>query len=248
MAGTKNCLLCKKTFELKYKGNKFCSLACSNRFNLNNKNTKVRTPKEPSINLAELFGILLGDGSVVQYFVKVYLNASCEYNYSLYVQRLCKNLFPGATVSRYLRKARGTIEIQISSSEVSKFLLRNGFDPKRRSVPEWIQKNEAHVEASLRGLFDTEGTVGVKYFDGKNGVRFYKQLTFTNKNENLLKFVETQLKKRGYKPTAGSKKNIYISNGNDIGRYAREIGSSNSKLTKKLKARVLGSYAYGGVG
>ena len=242
------CAYCKKKFFGQYATQKFCSITCSNRFNLNNKNNGVSLPKQKTKDLAELFGILLGDGSVTPYYVKIYLNLIADTNYVPYVYTLCKKLFPGAVVTRTPRPARGTEDIQISSCEVSRFLVRNGFHPKERDVPLWIQKNATFIKATIRGLVDTEGSIGIKYFNAKKGKRFYKQITFTNKNKNLLTFVESHLILFGYSPTKNSRKNIYISNAKDVMRYTNDIGSSNPKLTKRLFSRVIEGHQYGGVG
>lgn len=242
----RKCEKCEKEFRPKYTVQRFCSITCSNRFNLNNKNV-VRLPQQYSSELAELFGILLGDGSVTRYYVKVYLNLVADKGYAPLVQKICKRLFRGASVTITPRPTRGTEEVQISSCDVSKYLLETEFEPRKRIIPDWIIRNKNFVKAAIRGLFDTEGSVGIKYFEGKNGNYFYKQLTFTNRNENILKFIERELCKMGYSATKNSRKNIYISNAKDIHRYFREIGSNNPKLTKKLKSRVIEGYKYGKV-
>ncbi len=193
---------------------------------------------EYSAELAELFGILLGDGSVTRYYTKIYLNADADRAYWPYVRDLCTALFPGVTVSAIARPKRGTHEIQMSSRDVSEFLFRNGFDPKVRSVPEWITDVRAHSLRCVRGLLDTEGTVGIKNFPGAHGTYVYAQMTFTNKNKNLLSFVEGVLCAEGYAPTRNAKKNIYISNTRDVDRYMLEIGSSNPKFAQKLALRA----------
>lgn len=242
---TKTCKFCLKIFELKYKEQKFCSLLCANRFNLNNKN-KVKIPPRNN-ELAEFFGILLGDGSVTKYFTKVYLNLKVEHEYANFVKKLCRKLFVGASISDFIRKDRGTEEIQISSREVSIFLYDCGFKPKERQIPKWIKCNSNYIKAVIRGLFDTEGCVGIKYFQGENGKYFYKQLTFTNRNENLLKFVETYLRHFDYKPTKKSRKNIYLSNARHLSRYMKEIGSNNPKIARRLKLVKLNGFTYGGL-
>lgn len=135
------------------------------------------------------------------------------------------------------RPKRGTKEIQISSKEVSDYLVKVGFIPKIRSVPGWITKRRSFVKATLRGLFDAEGSIGIKYYKSKKGLRIYKQLTFTNSNKNLLTFVENNLKNLGFSPTKNSKRNIYISNNKDIKKYFAMIGTSNPKLEKKMKIK-----------
>ena len=237
------CKECKNDFRKKYSKQLFCGLFCSSRFNLNNKH-RALLPDTYSEPLAELFGILLGDGSVTKYFLKIYLNLKVEKEYAVFVQQLLRGLFPNVPVTAYERPLRGTIDIQVSSKDVCDYLRSVGFSPKERFVPDWIIKRDLFVRATLRGLFDTEGSVGIKFFDGKRGGRMYKQLTFTNKNKNLLEFVEQKLSERGFSPTKNSTKNIYVSNKEDIASYFKNIGSSNSKLTKGLRTEKIGAYSY----
>lgn len=234
---TKTCLHCATKYEARHRAQSFCSVQCANRNHLNNKSA-VSLPQEHSVALAELFGILLGDGSVTQYFCKVYLNAIADKEYAPYVCDLCSKLFPGASVTLTPRPQRGVIEIQVSSCDVSRFLTQQGFSPKERTIPTWIQIDSSFTEATIRGLFDTEGSVGIKHFQSKSGPRIYRQLTFTNRNQNLLYFVRTELQKRNYRPTLGDGKNIYISNRSDIARFSKEIGFSNPKLTLKVDMRT----------
>ena len=230
------CSYCKKQFTSRSSLRKYCSLTCSNRANRNNSKS-VSLPKSKSAELAELFGILLGDGSVAQYYSRIYLNRIADAEYWPYVRDLCIRLFPGATVSAIDRPKRGTREIQISSKSVSTYLVKCGFDPKIRSVPNWISSNKGKSKRCIRGLVDTEGTVGIKRYTGVQREHIYAQLTFTNKNKNLLSFIESKLMQFGYSPTRNSRKNIYISNARDIQRYMLEIGSSNPKFAKKLALR-----------
>ena len=243
-----SCLFCQAIFKKKYKAQIYCSLRCSNRANLNGKNNDVVLPRRYSSDLAEFVGILLGDGTVSTYFVKVYLNMIADKDYAKYVLRLSKKLFPKAAVTNRIDVKRGTTDIQISAKVVCDYLKRIGFKPKRKVVPRWIKNQKRFIKATLRGLFDTEGTIGFKYFDGKNGNYFYKQLTFTNSNNKLLRFVEKQLEKLGYKPTKDSIKNIYLSNRKDVERYFKEIGSSNQKMIRKNHLERIGKYQYGGIG
>jgi len=188
---------------------------------------------------------LLGDGSVTKYFTKIHLNLKVEKEYARFVNNLVSTLFQEVSISVTERPERGMIEVQISSKDVSDYLNEIGFDPRERSIPDWIKNSNQFALATVRGLFDTEGTIGFKFYKGKNGNYFYKQLTVTNINPNILSFVESVLLANGFQPTRKSKKNIYISNKEDIDKYIKEIGSSNSKLTKKLKIQKIKQFAYG---
>lgn len=232
------CLKCLQPFHKKYKSQKFCSLVCSNRFNLNNKN-KVDLPKFFNEDLAEFFGILLGDGGVTKYFLKIYLNRIVDKEYAPFVYSLGKKLFPGASITNTDRENEGTKEIQISSKDVCDYLINIGFNRKKRDVPLWILRKESFVKSAIKGLFDTEGCISTKRFKTKKGEVFYHQLTFTNSSPHLLLFIEKELKKLKFRPTEKSKKNIYISNRKDILRYFAIIGSHNPKLTNKILRSIL---------
>lgn len=240
------CEHCSKSFPQKYLSQRFCSSICANRYNLNCKKSP-KLPGQYNAHLAEFFGILLGDGSVTRYFSKVYLNRIADIHYAPFVANLAKRLFPDAFISvRDTGVNRGTIDIQISSVDISSYLIQIGFNPKKRTVPAWITRDERFSKAALRGLFDTEGTVGFKYFKGENGSYFYKQLTFTNTNPNLMKFVGKNLERFGFGQIKQSGKNIYISNKTDIEEYLKVIGSHNPKLTKKLEIQKIEQFTYGG--
>ena len=241
-----SCKFCQRTFVKKYNSQRFCSLPCSNRFNLNNKNTVI-VPFKYSAELSELFGILLGDGSVTKYFAKVYLNAVADVEYVSFVKTLAQRLFPGASVTTQQRPNEGTTEIQISSRDVCDYLRDIEFNAKERYIPSWITNNTILTKAAIRGLFDTEGSVGAKYFRGKHGNYLYKQLTVTNKNKNILGFLEQSLTALGYRPTKKSQKNIYLSNQPDIKRYLNEIGSHNPKLIRKIVTEEMRGFMYGGL-
>lgn len=239
------CKFCNKVFFPKNKIQIFCSLTCSNRCNLNNKNI-VEIPSQYSIDLAELFGILLGDGSVNKYYAKIWVNAKLEREYAPFIKKLAERLFPGAPVTFQENQKDYTIGIQISSKDACDYLRDIGFDPKTRIVPLWITRNVDYSKAAIRGLFDTEGSVGIKYYKGKSGNFFYKQLTVTNKNDNILNFLEKYLEIYEYHPTKNSKKNIYISNSEDIKKYLNDIGSHNPKLIGKIINQHIEDFKYGG--
>jgi hypothetical protein len=227
------CKDCGKLFTPAYKQQKFCSIICSNQRN-KDRATKVVLPSKKTILLAELFGILLGDGGVERYFMRIYLNRVADRGYEIYIRKMLETLFPGVRVSIWDRPLRGTTEIQISSIGVCEYLRSIGFDAKNRTIPDWVFTKPSFIKAVIRGLFDTEGHMSIKNYQAQKRLSRYGQLTVTNKNKNILVFLEDQLSFLRYFPTKNSQKNIYISNKKDIERYFQEIGSSNPKLLKKL--------------
>ncbi len=213
---------------------------------MNNKKIAV-LPKKFSNDLAELYGILLGDGTLTKYYIQVYLNITSDKMYIPYVLQLARKLFPESPVTTFPVPHNSVNIVQISSTDVCNFFKKIGFDRKIRSIPKWIINNKEFTKATLRGIFDTEGSVGIKYFKGKNGNYFYKQVTFTNKNENILNFIEKSLELLDYKPTKNSTKNIYISNRLQIEKFAIEIGSSNPNKANKIMIQEIDGFVYGGL-
>ncbi|MBP9802772.1 MAG: hypothetical protein KBD14_00470 [Candidatus Pacebacteria bacterium] len=228
------CKKCNKTLNIKNR--KFCSIKCSNQFNQNNKkNIKIKIGY--SKELAELFGILIGDGSVTKYYTRIYLSAKADKGYSKNILKLVNKVFPLTRVAIKYRKDRGTEELQISSKDISDYFFKLGFKPKARKIPNWIKNNEEFSKSSLRGLFDTEGSISIKKFKGKNKISTYKQLTFTNKNKEIIKFVKITLRKLKLSNSETNGYNVYISNKQNIAKYFQEIGTKNPKLEKKYKMK-----------
>ena len=230
---TAKCVYCNKDFIKQYSSQKYCSIQCANIKNNVARSKNVRLPKEFNASLVEFMGILFGDGHVSKYFVKIYLNAVADRDYVPFVMELAKSLFHGASITVRFNKKDSTNEIQISSIVVANYLKKIGFNLPRQ-IPEWINHDIDFLKAFIRGLFDTEGSVGFKKFNGRNGKYLYKQLTFTSRNNNLLSFIPKNLANFRIKSTTTSRKNIYISNSEDIKKFLMEIGLHNPKLIKKI--------------
>lgn len=238
------CKYCNRIFKKRVSVQVYCSLSCASRSNLNNKNF-VKLPSKYSPDLAEFIGVLLGDGHTTKYYVQIFLNSIADADYVLYILSLSKQLFPGSSVTNRKRISEGVTMVQISAKDVSDYLLSIDFNPKIKYIPYWILQKEEYRRATVRGLFDTEGSIGFKYFKGKTGDYFYKQLTFTNKNKYILKFVEETLSLQGYNVTKNSNKNIYISNRLHIEKYFQEIGTNNPKLSRKNQIKEINGFRYG---
>lgn len=127
------CFHCKKSFKKKYKSQKFCSLVCANRFNLNGLK-RINLPKQNK-DLAEFIGIMLGDGYVGKYFSRIFLNSVADKDYVNYVTQLARKLFGQKAVAIRPEKHQNLINIQISSRIVSDFLRGFGLIPYCKTIP-----------------------------------------------------------------------------------------------------------------
>lgn len=222
------CLFCKKEFRKRERIYKFCSLICSNNFNLNGLR-KIVLPQR-GIDLAEFLGICTGDGSVSKYQTEIALNSIADKEYVGYVTELSVKLFPGAKVSALKKNNQNVVRVKINSRIVSDFLLAEGMTPNAKVIPLWILSSSVLIYRFMRGLFDTEGSISFKRYRSKKGLCLYKQLNFRNADVNLMIFVRDNLISLGLKPTTTLKRSLYLSNHDAIDKFRDIIGFSNQKL------------------
>ncbi|MFW6045761.1 MAG: ribonucleotide reductase N-terminal alpha domain-containing protein, partial [Natronomonas sp.] len=118
----------------------------------------VTQPQRLSVDLAELVGIWIGDGSLHQNGIRFHLSRDDVLNH---VDTLSRRLFD--TGIDYTWK-QGCYEAVIHSHEIKRWWLQNFGDAKASSsearVPDQIwQADYEQVYAFLRGLFSTDGTL-----------------------------------------------------------------------------------------
>lgn len=234
------CRYCKNRFNKKYTTQKFCSLQCANRYNLNGLN-KVILPQK-SKDLAEFIGIMLGDGSVSKYFSRISLNSIADRNYVDYVTALAKKLFGKRAVTIIHEKKIKMINVQISSIVVARFLKNMGLISYGKTIPSWILNSKVYRKACLKGLFDTEGSISFKTYSARKGISVYKQLNFRSADVKLMKFVRDSLNDLGFSPTNTPKRSLYLSTHRGIDRYRKIIGFGNKKLLRRSLVKDLHSY------
>lgn len=225
------CCFCKKKFRKREKKYKFCSLVCSNRYNLNGL-SKVLLPNQ-NTDLAEFIGICLGDGYVSKYQTAIKLNSVSDKNYIPYVLNLITKLFQGAGISLMSNRYENSTDIRINSKIVAEFLKKMGIIPKAKIIPIWILSDARYMQACIRGLIDTEGSISFKKYFSKNGIKIYKQLNFRNYDIKIMKFVRNNLISIGLNPTMTLKKSLYLSNDKSISIYRDKIGFNNPKLLSR---------------
>lgn len=154
---------------------------------------KFKFPKDK--NLAEMFGIILGDGHIGKndQEVKISLNPIKEPEYVSHVSGLFEKTLqvkPG----RYSPPGKEEdIKLYSGRKGISKELQELGLIPGNKvenqvDVPNWIKENNEFKISCIRGLFDTDGST---YFQERKhlGIK-YVQNKFSNKSIPLLDFFE----------------------------------------------------------
>lgn len=200
-------------------------------------------PKE-SIKLAELIGIILGDGTIHKGQCVIYLNSNTDKQYALFTQNLINSLFK-LPVS--LRKANrdNVLRVSISGTNVVKYLVEKGLKIGNKvllqvGVPDWVWTKGEYIKACIRGLIDTDGCFVIHKYKVKNKKYHYPKICFSNHSEPLLDFVFKGLKKLGFNPKRTVDYDVWLHNQNEVKRYLKDIGTSNIKpnIAKILKGEV----------
>jgi len=198
---------------------------------------QVQLPPE-SEKLAELVGIMLGDGNLQELRSKgqtfYQLRIACHVRddldyYQNYIIPLLNDLFL-IKASVYYEKHKAAVQVYTSKKVIIKFLIKKGLKPGNKiangvTIPSWILKNDRFLKACVRGLIDTDGSI---YLAGK-----WVQICFKNLNTVLLTDLRAALIKLGFYTSKITWNKIYISRKYDIQKYYKEIGFSNLKHRRR---------------
>jgi len=203
---------------------------------------KINIPKKDA-ELAELWGIMLGDGCVQKikgyklgvYGIDIAGHSEDDREYlSSFVKPLCEKLF-GINGRFYISKRNKCIHVILDGRRIIDFFEENNFKAGNKilnkvTIPSWIKANNKLLSACLRGLFDTDGS-------------FYKltnqnsyQIHFKNYNKTLLEDVRESLLKLDIGVSKIiCEKSIVITKRSEIEKFYKVIGFSNPKHLNKIK-------------
>lgn len=211
---------------------------------INNENV-IKYP-EKSVKLAELVGIILGDGGIYEnkeagvYDIRIAGDSVKDRDYMLnYVKPLMDELF-NINVKVYFFKNRRCVHLKFSSVRLVEFLknigLKSGNKIKTQvTIPDWIKNDLNFLSACLRGLIDTDGSI---YELLPNWPGLF-QINFQNYNQTLLKDVRNSFLNLGYnisKISMGTK--IYLTRKDNLNKFYKEVGFSNPKHRNKYSPVV----------
>lgn len=192
----------------------------------------IKKPKE-SNKLAELIGILIGDGSINSYQVSVTLNITTDKEYAPYVIALMTSLF-GLHPTSQRRERSGCIVIVVSSVELVDFLISKGLPKGNKlraeiDVPQWIQSNKEYSQACIRGMFDTDGSIFQEVHKHANKSYSYPRMAFVSYSPGLRSTIVSLLRRMNVEARIRNERNVTIERFTDIKEYFRIVGSSNPK-------------------
>jgi DNA-binding transcriptional regulator WhiA len=177
---------------------------------------KIRTtypPLKKNGDLAELTGVVLGDGHICKFprceCLRIIGNSKNSGFIERYARLIEKVFGKTPTISR--RKSSGATNITIYEKSISKRLnipsgarLHNDF-----KLPTWITDNKTNRIRFLRGLYEAEGSVS------HHEKTYTHKFLFTNKNTSLLTIVLELMTELGFHTHYSSNK-VQISRQEDV--------------------------------
>jgi len=199
-----------------------------------------RNVKLPNLsnNLAEFFGILFGDGSILDrgriHRTGISLNLTEDFIYKDYVVQLMLKLF-GIKPRVRERKDEGKFDIEVNSKVISKFLLYLGFPKGKKSnkliIPNWISENKKFSQKFLKGLVDTDGSL----FFAKRGtykLNAYPVIEIKIIDERFIKQLHKIIKSLGFNCNKGKIK-VQLNGKENLIKWLKEIGFGNFNLQSR---------------
>lgn len=198
---------------------------------------KIRQPKF-SAELAELTGILMGDGGISKYQVVVTLHNKDDKAYSRFVIKMIKKLF-GVAPRVYEDRANSVNDLVVSRKAMVNFCvsglgLKLGNKIKQKiDIPQWIIKRKNFQIACVRGLIDTDGSVFTHAYKVHGKLYQYKKLSFTSRSQPLLISVQKILRNLNMNPRLSPDTDVRLESIKDVATYFKKVGSHNPKHLKR---------------
>ncbi len=193
-----------------------------------NQRLDVKIPATYSDDLAEFFGIMLGDGHLAHFQVCVTLGKK-ELSYAKYVANIMAKIFgplPGMSLDANKDRTVYLGSVAVSSWLASEGLVSNKIR-MQVGVPLWIFTEPSYMRRFVRGFFDTDGSV--------YRLKFGVQISFTNYAKPLLASLQVMLRQLGYRVSEISGHRFYITRIPDIARFLTEIGTCNQKHADRFE-------------
>jgi hypothetical protein len=164
-------------------------------------------------DLAELMGVVLGDGNIQQFPRTEALRIVGNARHTGFITRYTKiieRVF-GKKPHVAKRKDADAVNITLYQKYISKRLgLPTGAKRNLRvKVPKWILDDSKYTCRYLRGLYESDGSHSI------HKPTYTYKLFFTNKNESLLQIVFDLVKGLGFHPHM-SRDNVQVSRKSEV--------------------------------
>ena len=196
---------------------------------------------EPSVDFAEVAGIILGDGGMTDHQLRITVSSIVDCPYAQFITELFHKVFREKP-TWYKCSCCNSINLTISGDGLIEELERWGFvrgDKVKHQVdfPSWIWLNQEFQKACVRGLMDTDG--GCYSHRHKTNRLVYRNfgMCFANKSLPLIISMAKILTSLGIKfSLVKANTRIYIYSFAEIKKYFNLIGSHNAKNVEKFNS------------
>ncbi len=214
--------------------------------------TKIKLPSINTHELAELVGIILGDGSIgiykcksknkikIQHKLQITCHSEDDIEYLHYIKNIFKKLF-GVELHQSFRKSEKTCDLRIFRREIVMFFL-NSLDmdlaPKwnKSKIPNLYIDNNFEIDV-LRGYFDTDGSVVITNNNGVTYPRLEMKICPSPMQDQFIKILTNLGFKFGVYQIGKGEIRIQINGKKELFRWISKIWFSNPKHIRKI-ARV----------
>lgn len=197
-------------------------------------------------NLAEIIGIMMGDGNLYftkrkHYQIRISGHKRDDRAYLLkWVKPLFQKTFEVNVYEKY-HKTKNEMFICVNSNRVARILIKYGFPAGRKSInkiriPKWILKNKIFLKRCVRGLIDTDGFVYPVSLEKSK----YPRIGFVSSISTLRDSFSKAMKKLNFNISKWTLRKsgwtgnysvgqCTITRKEDVIRYYKEIGFKNPK-------------------
>lgn len=182
-------------------------------------------------DLAELFGMILGDGSIRDFsskkenkYVTVYLLSFTFHQDEKEIIERAKNLVEtctGREPSFQNRKNTKAIDLRLYSKDLVELLEEKGLKSGNKTdnqvgVPGWIKQEDKYMRRCLRGLIDTDGTI-YERVPGDTVIQF------KNASKPLLADFDEMCGALGIRCSKGGYRTVQVAANDEIDKFIRLI-------------------------
>ena len=195
---------------------------------IKNKVKPVFLPRSLTNSLAELIGIIAGDGHIsgVNYEISVSGHKELDYNFlTKHVGNLIYNLFKLPIKIKESKTSNG-MRVTINSKLIveyfsKKFDLPIGKKKGNLHIPKQIKEENKFIIPYIRGLFDTDGSIYLRR--KKNLV-----VCITSRDYAYLSEVKKAFLDAGFNPSV-SGKDLYLYGNSQVNKFFNKVKPKNKK-------------------
>lgn len=214
----------------------------------NDEQRGLTLPTEPSEELAELLGILTGDGYMNhypyqgKYLIEITGNSVLDKEYFEEVSSMIYSLFGLNPTWKYFKK-QNAMNLRMISKGMLYFLLHCGFKCGRKEqigIPGWISADDRYMRAFIRGLADTDFSFHWRkdypIISGglKSKVLMVAVAEYLQSKGFAVAgpYMELKKDKRGYRDSVGYK--MALNGHKNLERWMNDIGFRNKRHLRKI--------------